>query len=63
MIYVFAPNGRVLATHPVPFDRPTNCTWGGEKLDELYVTTITGHVLRTRPDRHGRKPPAGCAVA
>ena len=23
MIYVFAPNGRVLETHPVPADRPT----------------------------------------
>ena len=27
MIYVFAPSGRVLETHPVPVDRPTNCTF------------------------------------
>jgi hypothetical protein len=28
MIYVFSPAGRVLETHPVPVDRPTNCTFG-----------------------------------
>ena len=28
MIYVFSPRGRVLATHPVPADRPTNCSFG-----------------------------------
>lgn len=53
MIYVFAPNGRVLETHPVPFDRPTNCTWGGPELDTLYVTTGTGHLLRARTGRRG----------
>jgi len=53
MIYIFAPNGRVLETHPVPFDRPTNCTWGGPELDTLYVTTGTGHLLRARTGRRG----------
>lgn len=48
MLYVFAPNGRVLATHPVPFDRPTNCTWGGADLDTLYVTVGTGHLLAAK---------------
>lgn len=48
MLYVFAPNGRVLETHPVPFDRPTNCTWGGLGLDVLYVTVATGHLLAVR---------------
>jgi gluconolactonase len=38
MIYVFAPNGRVLETHPVPADRPTNCTFGDADLRTLYVT-------------------------
>lgn len=38
MIYVFAPNGRVLATHPVPVDRPTNCTFGDADLRSLYLT-------------------------
>lgn len=51
MIYVFSPSGRVLETHPVPFDRPTNCTWGGPALDTLYVTVGTGHLLTTRTGR------------
>ncbi len=53
MIYVFSPTGRVLETHPVPFDRPTNCTWGGPDLSTLYVTTGTGHVLAARTERKG----------
>ena len=54
MIYVFAPNGRVLETHPVPEDRPTNCTFGDDDLQTLYVTTIEGWLLRARTDRQGR---------
>ena len=54
MLYVFAPNGRVLETHPVPFDRPTNCTWGGADRRTLYVTVGTGHLLAARTERSGR---------
>jgi gluconolactonase len=53
MIYVFAPDGRVLGTHPVPEDRPTNCTFGDDDLQTLYVTTIEGWLLRARTDRRG----------
>jgi gluconolactonase len=53
MIYVFAPNGRVLATHPVPAERPSNCTFGDADLRSLYVTTLEGHLLRARTDRQG----------
>jgi gluconolactonase len=53
MIYVFAPNGRVLETHPVPANRPTNCTFGGADLRNLYVTSIEGHLLRAQTDRQG----------
>jgi gluconolactonase len=53
MIYVFAPNGRVLETHPVPEDRPTNCTFGDKDLQTLYVTTIEGWLLRARTERRG----------
>jgi gluconolactonase len=55
MIYVFAPNGRVLETHPVPCERPTNCTFGGADLRDLYVTSIEGHLLRAKTDRRGRR--------
>lgn len=53
MIAVFAPNGRVLQTHPVPFDRPTNCSWGGNDLSTLYVTTGSGHLLRAETGLRG----------
>jgi gluconolactonase len=55
MIYVFAPNGRVLETHSLPCQRPTNCTFGGADLADLYVTSIEGHLLRTRTERQGLK--------
>jgi gluconolactonase len=53
MIYVFAPNGRVLETHPVPCERPTNCTFGEADLRTLYVTSIAGHLMRARTERQG----------
>ena len=52
MIYVFAPNGRVLETHPVPVDTPTNCTWGDADLQTLYVTA-GGCLFRARTERKG----------
>lgn len=53
MIYVFAPNGRVLETHPLPCNRPTNCTFGDADLRTLYVTSIEGHLIRARTPRQG----------
>ena len=52
MIYVFAPNGRVLETHPVPKDNPTNCTFGDSDLKTLYVTA-SGCLFRVRTERTG----------
>ena len=52
MIYVFAPSGRVLETHPIPTDRPTNCTFGDADLQTLYVTA-GGALYRTRTERTG----------
>ncbi|MCH8206448.1 MAG: SMP-30/gluconolactonase/LRE family protein [Chloroflexi bacterium] len=54
MIYVFSPSGEVLETHPMPEDRPTNCSFGGEELTTLYVTTGEGHLLEARTERQGR---------
>ncbi len=53
MITVFAPNGRVLETHPVPADRPTNCTFGGPELTTLFVTAGSGEVFRAETKRKG----------
>jgi len=52
-IYVFAPNGEAIERHPVPAKRPTNCTFGGEDLSMLYVTSTEGHFFCTRTDRRG----------
>jgi len=52
MIYVFSPSGRVLQTHPVP-GSPTNCVFGDEDLESLYVTVYDGSLYRTRTDRKG----------
>ena len=48
MIYVFNDSGLVVSSHRAPEDSPTNCTFGGNALDELFVTFITGHVYRVR---------------
>ncbi|MCY4519757.1 MAG: SMP-30/gluconolactonase/LRE family protein [Caldilineaceae bacterium] len=56
MIYVFTPQGRVLETHPLPCNRPTNCAFGGADLNELFVTSSEGHLLHARTDRTGYLP-------
>ena len=53
MIYVFAPSGRVLGTHPTPDPRPTNCCFGGDDLSDLYVTGFHGCLYRAETDRTG----------
>ena len=37
-IYVFTPEGKLLAFQPVPRDECTNCAFGGEDLKTLYIT-------------------------
>lgn len=56
MINVIAPNGRVLETHPVPCNRPTNCTFGGPLLQTLFVTSTEGHLLQAHTNRRGYLP-------
>ena len=46
MVHVFYPSGRLLETHPVPVDWPTNCAFGGRGLETFYVTTHGGHLFR-----------------
>jgi gluconolactonase len=53
MIYVFSPTGRVLATHPLRVDRPTNCCFGDPDMKTLYVTTGGGHLFRARTEHTG----------
>jgi len=53
MITVFSPTGRVLETHPVPANRPTNCCFGGPDLTTLFVTSTDGHFYRAETNRVG----------
>ena len=46
LVYVFAPTGAVIETHPIPADLPNKCCFGGPGLDTLYVTTGGGHLYR-----------------
>lgn len=59
-ITVFAQDGTVLEEHQLPAGRPTNCAFGGSNLEDLYVTSITGHLYRVRQtNRRGLlQPPA-----
>ena len=54
MIYVFSPTGEVLETHPVPADRPTNCTFGGHDITTLYVTNTDGYLFQAQTEHRGR---------
>ncbi len=56
MIYIFAPSGRVLQTHPVPAN-PTNCVFGDPDRMSLYVTAADGALYRARTDRRGAPYP------
>lgn len=58
MLYVFTPRGRVLATHPFPGEAPTNCCFGDEDFQSLYVTSHDGCLYRARTDRTGYPGPA-----
>ena len=53
MITVFSPSGRVLETHPVPANRPTNCCFGGPDMTTLFVTSTQGHFLKAETKRKG----------
>ena len=53
MITVFSPTGRVLETHLVPCNRPTNCCFGGADGTTLFVTSTQGHFFKAETKRVG----------
>ena len=53
MIYVFSPSGRVIDTHPISANRPTNCCFGGRDMTTLYVTSTDGHFYQAETNRVG----------
>ena len=53
MLYVFSPQGRVLETHPVNANRPTNVCFGGPDRSTVFVTSTNGHFFRAQTNRVG----------
>ena len=53
-VYVFSPGGDVIERHHMPVDNPTNCTFAGPDLSELYVTSADGYLLWGRTEAQGR---------
>jgi gluconolactonase len=48
LVYVFSPQGAVIASHPFPADLPNKCCFAGAELDTLYVTTAGGELYCAR---------------
>tara|TARA_Y100001970_G_C14115079_1_gene793095 strand:- start:189 stop:1067 length:879 start_codon:yes stop_codon:yes gene_type:complete len=48
MIYIFNPKGRIIETVRTPCMRPSNITFGGKDLADIYVTSLEGHLYRIR---------------
>jgi gluconolactonase len=57
MLYHFDPAGRVVETHPTPFDEPTNCAFGGPDLSTIYATGKYGGLYRAETDLTGALAP------
>jgi sugar lactone lactonase YvrE len=60
----YAPSGQVLAVVELPTAYPTSVAFGGDELEELYVTSMRGErqsdldgaLFRVRPGVRGRPP-------
>lgn len=53
LVFVFAPSGAVLESHPFPADLPNKCAFGGSGRDTLFVTTAGGELFAAKTDRRG----------
>jgi gluconolactonase len=61
-IAIFAVDGTVREEHLLPAGRPTNCAFGGENLETLFVTTLDGRLYRVpNTGRRGMLPPPASA--
>jgi sugar lactone lactonase YvrE len=55
----YSAQGDLLATVPMPVDRPTSCAFGGRGLATLFITTAR---VGLEPDALARQPDAGCVL-
>jgi sugar lactone lactonase YvrE len=42
MLFIFSPDGHLMTSHPLPFDLPAKIAFGGEALNNLYITSGDG---------------------
>ena len=57
VIAVFSPEGELLDRLPAGGMKPTNVAFGGENMDELWITEVeTSAVYRLRPGAEGLRP-------
>lgn len=56
----YAPDGRLDRTIELPVTQPTSCTFGGARLDTLYITTAR---QRLTPEQLAAQPLAGSIFA
>jgi L-arabinonolactonase len=56
----YAPDGRVDRVLELPVTRPTSCTFGGDDLATLYITTAR---FRLPPETLAREPHTGGVLA
>ena len=68
-VVCYSPEGEPLLTVDVPAQRVTSCCFGGEKLDQLFITTardgladdvfadqpLAGNVFTCQTDTEGQK--------
>lgn len=52
----FAPDGQQIGEIPVPVQRPTSCTFGGDDLDQLFITSASRDLT---PAQKAGQPDAG----
>lgn len=45
-LHQFSPEGELIGKLPIPVEAVTSCIFGGENLDELYITTAGGQARR-----------------
>ena len=48
LVYVFAPSGAVIETHPLPCDLPMRIAFGDANLTSLYLTSTDGCLYRAK---------------
>ena len=59
-VHRYAPDGRLDRRIELPVMHPTMCTFGGDRLDTLYVTTAS---MFLRADEAKEQPLAGSVFA